>query len=171
MLTSHLRANLLLPPPSPLQLVGGQGQGHSPQGCGKEDLPQAWCQSQLRECRLQEKRETAIYISPGEVQVRQSCPRKHKGTGTHQALGGYLLTRNNGETATSREGNWPAPLKCGPQRCKERTGDGKMMMPTKEITPGIQQVPLTTSVMHCTTSGTALGLYLCFLSECPSSSR
>lgn len=41
MLASHLGANLLLPPPSPLQLVGGQGQGHSPQGRGKEDLPQA----------------------------------------------------------------------------------------------------------------------------------
>lgn len=50
MLASHLGADLLLLPPSPLQLVGSQGQGHGPQGGGKEDLPQAWRQSQLGEC-------------------------------------------------------------------------------------------------------------------------
>ena len=72
MLASHLGPDLLLLPPSPLQLVGGQGQGHSPQGRGKEDLPQAWCQPQLGEGRLWEKRGAAGNISLGELPCEPS---------------------------------------------------------------------------------------------------
>lgn len=107
MLTSHLRADLLLPPPPPLQLVGGQGQGHGPQGGGKQDLPQAWCQPQLRECRLQGKR-GSCYISP----------ESRERTGPW----GYLQTRG---AATSREGTWPAALKCGHTGVKRGLGMAK----------------------------------------------
>lgn len=123
MLASHLRADLLLPPPSPLQLVGGQGQGHGPQGCGKQDLPQAWCQPQLRECRLQDKRETAGYISPGELLRGAQRNREHT-----RPLGIFVDQVQWGDSHLKR-GDLAAALKCGPQRCKERAGDGKMMMP------------------------------------------
>lgn len=92
MLASHLGPDLLLLPPSPLQLVGDQGQGHSPQGRGKEDLPQAWCQPQLGEGRLWEKRGTVGYISLGELPW--GAQRRL------QAPGGYFLTRHVGEAAT-----------------------------------------------------------------------
>ena len=103
MCASHLGADLLLPPPSPLQLMGGQGQGHRPQGCGKKDLPQAWCQPQLGEGRLQEKRQAAGLHLPGRaLRGAELCWGAPKGHRRPQALRGYLLTRNDGEPPPPR---------------------------------------------------------------------
>lgn len=152
MFASRLGSDLLLPPPSPLQLVGSQGQGHSPQGCGKENLPQAWRQPQLRESRLQEKREAAGDLSPGESRGRQSCPGSNKEQGMHWALQGYLFTRTNEEAATSRGETWPASLKCEHRDVKRGLGTAKGN--AKEITSGGQQGSLTPSVMILTAAVT-----------------
>lgn len=67
LLTSHLRAHLLLLPPAPFQLVGSQGQGHSPKGCGKKNLPQARCQPQLGERGLEERDKWSGYVVQREA--------------------------------------------------------------------------------------------------------
>lgn len=49
---TFVRSNLLLSAAAPLELMSCQSQGHGAQGCGKQNLAQAWREPQLREDRL-----------------------------------------------------------------------------------------------------------------------
>lgn len=67
LLTSHLGAHLFLLPTAPFQLVGSQGQGHSPEGRGKKNLSQAWGQPQLGERRLEGRDKWSGYVAQREA--------------------------------------------------------------------------------------------------------
>lgn len=79
-----------------------------------------------RSCENADCRERGRQLSdlPGEL-LRGTGSTKEQGA--YRALG-ILVDQGDSHL---REGTWPAALKCGPQRCKERAGDGKMTMPRR----------------------------------------